>query len=1283
MSSLSGTSLPKPKDWQAFERSIRELFQFLLNDPYTNLHGRNGQPQSGVDVWGTRKSDGKLIGVQCKKSDNAITEKELKDEFTKAKSFTPPLDEFILVTTAPRDAKIQKAARRLTRQLATTQRPILVAAWGWEDIEDRAAAAPPQAWQAFDPTFSPFAEQARLDAQAAAAKTHDLLTQVLQKLPPAIGAAAAIIAAEDNEQTPLHGQITAFLSLAKKGNANLAVEQLDSLRQSNWLTANAFERYRLLTALAVAHLNLGKTKLAGRMLIDAHLEYSQHKNAGINRLKGLLLTREFSVAFEYAHQLRQEQPENAEIAGLFIQASAEATKDPLPPLDEIPTALHQSRDVLIARIEFLRKRGNSEWIKTARLAATGSSDPILNGLNAEGILEQALDAAPFMEFGAPVSESVRINLDKAMEAFRALSAADSVATTFNIAASNNAALALRLLGRHDDAKVLLDRAIKDFPDTAAIRIQRAAIALRENEAAAALAFLPEDKTNSEVVALRVECLIELKRHADALQLLDQTSDLSNPPHVELARITARLTIYLEQDSAKAIAYIQEQLAVRPSDSNLQAILVHTLRIAGREQEAQTALDSALLRVEQDTPYGARIQMASDAYSFRRYGDVLGLLRGRVSTLIPSPGLEFLCMAAVNGPFPSEARQLVNSLSPEVRKIPLYLSCAVALAVKIGDPASEQLIEEYLLLRPGDLQMILRKCGGLILAGREKSLQEYLSTVRLESLQGSPAMKAQFANILTRYLDPLTGLRLAYETLMRNWENSAVHLAYHGTILLNQKLDEVLRTSDVVRENYAIVVKEVDGPDRKYRIESAAYPAFSDERLTPSSDLARILLGRQIGEDVVITENLSQRILHIESVKHVYLDALHVSMEDFNVRFPKSNGLLAVKIDPTAPLKNFEEVSRARAEMMDQLLTRYERELLPLSFIAFLAGRSSLDAWSGLVQLNRKIVNSLGSRQEREQALANVSQHNRTGFVVDSVTALLIKRLNVKAPLEQVLGPLTTTKSVQDLFGQRALEARGSIESNKSSLAWQDGRLRLQEYTRKQLEEWANEAAEDYQWIIENSTVVPAAPKRDVEGDLRQVIEMLPSDVTDPAIAAEGHDLFLLSEDFGYRNWAKDSLNIPTAWLQPALMVARDQGVLSLPDYAAAISRLMLAGERHLSLDVKTLIQIAEIGSYTLSTELRAALLMVGGPRADMKTNTQIAANFLSTVLLKTSAREFVRMVSASCDAFASGRGNLQNEIVSMVYQQLRGQPEWVREHFIAWIRGHSFGSLHDESDRSS
>ena len=148
--STASTSTPKPKNWQDFERQIEILAQCWLSDPNAQGNARQGQPQNGVDVYGQREKS-RWVGLQCKqKMDKAVTETELRDEVSKAAGFEPKLSEFILVTTAPRDGKIQEIARQLTED----RDDFSVHVWGWEDVETLVARFP-QARRAFDPDYSP------------------------------------------------------------------------------------------------------------------------------------------------------------------------------------------------------------------------------------------------------------------------------------------------------------------------------------------------------------------------------------------------------------------------------------------------------------------------------------------------------------------------------------------------------------------------------------------------------------------------------------------------------------------------------------------------------------------------------------------------------------------------------------------------------------------------------------------------------------------------------------------------------------------------------------------------------------------------------------------------------------------------------------------------------------------------------------------------------------------------------------------------------------------------
>ena len=88
-----------------------------------------------MDFFGHDK--GALVGVQCKQKDGRlwakVTEAELEAEVEAARRFEPKLARFILATTAPRDAALQRKANQLTEQ-HRRQKLFSVEVWAWEDI---------------------------------------------------------------------------------------------------------------------------------------------------------------------------------------------------------------------------------------------------------------------------------------------------------------------------------------------------------------------------------------------------------------------------------------------------------------------------------------------------------------------------------------------------------------------------------------------------------------------------------------------------------------------------------------------------------------------------------------------------------------------------------------------------------------------------------------------------------------------------------------------------------------------------------------------------------------------------------------------------------------------------------------------------------------------------------------------------------------------------------------------------------------------------------------------
>lgn len=110
MTDATNRSLSPPKNWQDFERISYDIYSLRWQTNDAEMHGRQGQPQAGVDIYGHDRLEKKFVGVQCKGKDQTynepLTATELREEVEKAKTFRPKLDVFVLATTASNDFKI-------------------------------------------------------------------------------------------------------------------------------------------------------------------------------------------------------------------------------------------------------------------------------------------------------------------------------------------------------------------------------------------------------------------------------------------------------------------------------------------------------------------------------------------------------------------------------------------------------------------------------------------------------------------------------------------------------------------------------------------------------------------------------------------------------------------------------------------------------------------------------------------------------------------------------------------------------------------------------------------------------------------------------------------------------------------------------------------------------------------------------------------------------------------------------------------------------------------------
>jgi tetratricopeptide (TPR) repeat protein len=1276
--SLSSIELPKPKDWQDFERKTRVLFKHVLNDPSIQLHGRSGQRQNGVDIFGCRDGNPQFpVGIQCKQTfSESVGEKELRSEVSKARNFQPHLTEFILASTARRDVHIQKIARLITEELATSNHPLRVSVWGWEDIEENAAEHE-AAFKTFYPSLPVSSEQGLEKLTLKVEESHQLLEKIHANAMPSTASGTSAITNESIENTPRHGEITMLQHFVFDGHVKIALPKLLKIKREEWVEATSTEKYRLLIAIANAELRLGNENEAGNLILQAYGESPDHEKAQENRATGYLLVGDFDESARLARKMLVDDPENAVAAGTLIQALVGDTSIE-EPLDEVPSSLHDHEEVLVAYIHFLRSRELDQWIEVTKKAF--KKFPNSNAVKrywAEGVLVQILEKDRDAMSGG-ILESVHLaDIKKAVkiidaQADEALKNGYAISAAFSL----NAALGHRFLSNFSKAKEILDRSLKQNSDNEEIRVQRAVLAIADDDPKGALSFLPEHPASPEGIGLLAKTLAELDRWDDSIDLIAKTDASTLPQHVQNEFVAIRARCYMRQGKKDlALELIKKKILQKPDNFKLRVLLIRAYRVFGNEEMAVKALEETLERVNDETRLLDRLEFSFEASRLGRNDAVIKILTDRVSLEEDNEGLYLLIAAVINSGSIVTAKTILCQVSEEIQEKDWYLRAIAILAINSGDPNAEDKIAKYLRSCPNDVEMILARISIWQTNGRESEIQLFLQNLLFEDLQGLPEQLIQLGAIAIHYrTEALTALNYCYSILMNNWDDSEVHLAYQRLLLMDDENLKSIIPADSIAEVKTVVSIVSEGSEQRFRIEQEHFSAFEEERLGPETDMAKLLIGKHPGDKII--PKPTAKPIEILWVKPVYIDALHCSIERFNERFLGSDGLKRYSFDPNSedPLEEIREITKKRAEAEEIILREYQTNSMPLAFVSALLGRNPMEVWAGLQAINIPFIVCYGLLPERENAFRAIEMNEKKGCVLDAVTTMIVYNLGIEKAVAQVCGPINLPASVRDLFSVREMQAKQDIGKKQKYIVWHEGKLIIEELTKETMQIMAGNRLKELNWVREQTNIVGAMPKRDFSADELNTINLLGRGICDPAISASGNELLLLSEDLGFRIWSQQTFNASNSWLQPVLSIAMAKGYLAEEEYFEAINRMVLMGHRYVYLDPGCLIYQARNDKFDLSADMILLLKAVGGPLADLHTNTDVMSAFID-VLWKECPDELraKRITGEGFSAMTVGRPEEKWQILDLIIRKT-SRAEQVIPYAKAWLEGHSLGN---------
>jgi hypothetical protein len=286
---------------------------------------------------------------------------------------------------------------------------------------------------------------------------------------------------------------------------------------------------------------------------------------------------------------------------------------------------------------------------------------------------------------------------------------------------------------------------------------------------------------------------------------------------------------------------------------------------------------------------------------------------------------------------------------------------------------------------------------------------------------------------------------------------------------------------------------------------------------------------------------------------------------------------------------------------------YKSSHIPLEFFADYLGRDVIDAWYGLPQSGRSFKVCHGNQPERIAAMEAVQENRKAGCVVDALTLHIIGVLGIEKAVVNICGPMAATESTIDTFRLRYERMRSHGNKPYMTLFWKDGQVYREEITAEQLEARCASIAAELDWIERDVEILPAETEQPISSEAISIRDATYYSFLDPLLAAQGSNRLLLCEDQAYRQFGKKEFYVRDSWLQPVLMLARDERIITQREYCEAVYGLVLAKHNFTSIDANLL-------QYAVKEEqvqLGALAEQLFGVDADFESHMQVMVSFLS------------------------------------------------------------------------
>lgn len=1280
---LAAVQIPPPKDWQAFERLCTDLWRKEWNDPNAQMNGRGGQQQNGVDVFGQHNSTGPYHGIQCKGKDGAyggaVTEKELRDEIDKAKGFEPKISSFVLATTAPNDAKIQKIAREITVE-HEKEGLFSVIVLGWDDIQLRIAGYPDIVKNHY-PTFSYdtgeleekincLSEQMEASPELFAELTAQI---VVDKLQPSSVATPSDTPIEDAEKQ-LNSEIDKYRELIGK-QPEAALSLFQELHSSN-PTASAAIQFRILANIGAALHELDSLQEASKYFIKAG-KCVPEEARGVSKIAfGFLLSKDFTKALVYANKAIELDPEIEEAYTVLAVASCEV-HGPHNLEESIPDEQKKSPHVAFSLGQAFMRNDMPDkavyWLERAADGDGGSMES--RAAYGEALLAQSY--AELRDNSGEIPSEVLERLEKARDliqgVWREVEFTDR-AKRYAYAAANLAHI-YNLLSAPDEAEKVLDRVFQFFPNLPGARKLAAGIRFNAKDVEAAkehLSFIPEG-TDSEADLMRVETVAKAGDPSAALSLL---KTLKLPPEFHNLRASSQiLEVAITLDLYGAEKALEIADSVLESEPANIPVLLEKARILGKivaKDSAKETIQVAAKSVDRDTLPHQIIEIADIMYQLDMCLEASGMYEKAVQLTSDTKALRNYLGALYDADNREKFHEVIGLLPDVILEHPYYIRIIGYFHLLVGDlEKAKGCFEDYLNNHKDALAVRLAWLQVLQRQMDEEAIKEYCASDPVYP-DASPTNILHLVHVIVKYGNPAHALKMAYQASRKNPRSAEALRGYTSLLLVGGLPEHFFEVPVAIDEDAHFSIRNEYGEMRQYTIEMNWDGDLADDQILTDHPIAVTCMGKKLGESIDIEGAFQQTRWEITHITNKFVKWHEAAIQKLQAFFPGDSGFEMVNIRKEGEEYDFSFIFKLlddKRAASEQVIESYKINPMPVGLFAELVGADSLEAWVGL-RTSTPIFCCTGVAEERDQAFNLLDDDNK--YIVDPLTLYTVYKLDILDETVGTLQDLGIAQSSIDLFTNKVIELEG--RGGGGFLASDgEGKYVITEYTDEQRDIEVKAFKEILQWVEDNCVVVPAIGRQPADARWREFKERLEPWFSDTFLAADYSGRKLFSEDLRYRQLAKGVFGIDGLWIQAVLIRAVELEVMSPQKYSEVVADLVLANHTLIAIAPPELVMLLESNDWEESDRFLAAIGCLKTETLEIKSIIMVAAQFIQIIWVKRLPNR-IRLTNLMLNNLIAGRAGSTAFIIRALARVFGFLPNDLQLPYLrsleAWAVGH-------------